>query len=362
LMRAMAPTPEQAPAMVEDLLNRWLSDQTVNGFTMPARPNMQFVLDAWPRNPISGELDLDQAPMTLLAIVNRMDLRNLDNGNAGEGRFVFGVSPFGSPLQFTMILEYRLPATTEADVVAWSTRWHDLGALPFPSEEYNAALQDVTTLFAGRGAEPGRPNGNAISQVRTNEIALADPWELREFNLSGDTGFLEPATVKLTPANQFDQTQTLADFVNANEAAILVERHDVPELFQGAPFLTGNSLNFLNPWFSPGINNPEARHKFSLNTCNGCHGSETGTGFLHVFPRFPGQEAQLSGFMTGITVFDQFTGEPRTMNDLGRRRTDLFSLVCTETPPPPPPPGEGEGEGELSVTSTNLRHGIGRTH
>jgi len=42
-----------------------------------------------PRTP-DGKLDLHRAPMQLLAIVNRFDL-NLTEGNAGEGRFVFGV-------------------------------------------------------------------------------------------------------------------------------------------------------------------------------------------------------------------------------------------------------------------------------
>ena len=32
---------------------------------------------------------------------------------------------------------------------------------------------------------------------------------------------------------------------------------------------------------------------------NGCHGPESNTGFLMVSPRFPGQEASLSRFLTG---------------------------------------------------------------
>jgi len=42
-------------------------------------------------------------------------------------------------------------------------------------------------------------------------------------------------------------------------------------------------------------------------------------------------------------VFDPFSGQARTLNDLGRRRLDLTSLVCGSgdggmMPPPPPPP------------------------
>ena len=80
-----------------------------------------------------------------------------------------------------------------------------------------------------------------------------------------------------------------------------------------------------------------------MNTCNGCHGPETNTSFLMITPRFPGSEAFLSGFITGTTVFDPFSGQVRTLNDLGRRRQDLTSLVCGSgdggmMPPPPPPP------------------------
>ena len=57
-------------------------------------------------------------------------------------------------------------------MLGWANAWHALGALPFPSEEYNAALQAITERFAGRGAMPGRPNGSALNQLRTNEIDL----------------------------------------------------------------------------------------------------------------------------------------------------------------------------------------------
>ncbi|AUX45094.1 hypothetical protein SOCE26_065750 [Sorangium cellulosum] len=368
LMEDMAPTPEAAPAMVEQLFDTWRTDQVVNGFTIPARPAIQNrVFDFWPRSP-DGSLDLKQAPLRLLGIVNRIDVRNLAEGHAGEGRFVFNVVG-GSEQQFTVILEYKLPASTEADVLQWANDWHALGSLPFPSEEYNAALQAITARFAGRNAAPGKPNGNSLSQLRTNEIEMAPVWELREFVLSPVTGLLEPTTVKLTPDLSFDGTATLADFVNQNEAAIVAEQHTVPETFLGAPFLAGAILNNLTAWQAPGIANNEARHKFSLNTCNGCHGSqETGTGFLHVFPRPVGGEAQLSGFMTGITIGDPVTGEPRTLNDLGRRNADLKALVCE---PAPTAVAEAEGApgarlaaptGAAASRSAFIRRGIGRVH
>jgi hypothetical protein len=244
-------------------------------------------------------------------------------------------------------------------VLEWARRWHTLGALPFPSEEYNAALQAITDGFAGRNADPGRVNGSALAQLRSNENTLNPRWELREFELSPATRFLVPSPVKLSPDNSFDQTSTLADYVNANEAALLIERHDVPLQFAGAPFLGGSSFNDLSPWTAPGIVNNEARHKFSLNTCNGCHNQETGTGFLHIDPRFPGEEARLSGFMTGITVADPVSGEPRTLNDLRRRRLDLEFLVCTAPTGRPAPPA---APGTTASTQPTIAKGIQRTH
>ena len=350
LMRQAAPSPEEAADFVAQVFESWLSDQTVNTFTVGARPNMQFILDAWPRIG-DGKLDLERSPLRLLGIVNRFDLRNLDQGHAGEGRFVFGVVPFGNPIEFTVILEYQLPASTEAEVLEWAEAWHALSLHPFPSEEYNTALQAITDRFTARDAAPGRPNGSALLTLRSNEIALSFTWQLREFRLGAD-GFLHPHTVALTPDEGFNFTPTLGNFINANESAILAERHVVPDSFQGLPFAGGAIFNNIDAWFAPNVANNDARHKFSLNTCNGCHGGETNTGFLHVNPRFPGQESFLSGFMTGIDVFDQVSGEIRRLNDLGRRNADLKAIVCPSA----------ALRASSSAARPTLRKGIGRVH
>jgi len=312
------------------MFRSFIDPQAVNGFTIPSRPAMeQIVLQPWPRT-ADGKLDLTRAPMRLLAIVNRLDLKDLSKNKAGEGRLVFGVlDQFGNPLQFTVIFEYLLPATTEADFKAWADRFHALQALPFPSESYNAALQAITDAFSARGALPVGPNGNALIDIRTNEIALSFfIWQLREFHLSPTTGFLMPATLANTPDSSFNGTSTLADFINQNEAAVIAETHEVPASFAGAPFQAAAVFNNFDTWSAPGINNPLARHKFSLNACNGCHGGETQTSFLQINPRVAGQPSQLSGFLTGITVTDPFDGTVRQFNELGRRRTLMEAAVC----------------------------------
>jgi hypothetical protein len=331
LMERLSPSDALGPDVTEEMFRSFAENQTVNGFTIEARPAiMPFVLDPWPRTP-SGQLDLSRAPLRLLAIVNRLDLKDLAAGKAGEGRMVYGVlDENGFPMEFTVILEYLLPADDEDEYRAWADAFHALQALPFPSEEYNAALQAITDRFTGRNAMPGMPNGSSLIDIRTNEITLSFQWELREFHISAATGFLVPAGLFQTPDASFNFGSTLARFINENEEAILAETHDAPATFEGQPFKAGSVFNNIDIWFAPGINDPEARHKFSLNTCNGCHGGETDTGFLHVFPRFEGEQSFLSGFLTGITVFDPVTGEPRRLAELSRRRALLQSVVCED--------------------------------
>ena len=97
----------------------------------------------------------------------------------------------------------------------------------------------------------------------------------------------------------------------------------------------GSIFNDQVEWNAAGIKDPDARFHASLNTCNGCHSaSQTGTpNFLMITPRLPGGEATLSPFITGVTVRDLVTGQPRVLNDLGRRKTDLTGLVCSNPAP-----------------------------
>jgi hypothetical protein len=351
LAEGVARTPQDAPAMIEAMLTTFTSPQTVNGFTVAARPGMQTqILAGWPRT-ADGKLDLAKAPVHLQAIVNRFDLRNLASGDAGEGRFVFAFDlapvPGGPPPQATIIFEYKLPAAHDLDVLLWAESFHLLGRMPF-GELYNTALQAITERFVHRGARPDHPNGSAINAVRTNEVPLGDNglWELREFHLSPTSGRLEPAALALTPDFGFDRSDALAAYITANQPQILAETHTVPEVLNGQPFQAGAVFNNLTTWFAPGVDS-EARHHFAINTCNGCHSAqETGTAFLHLVPRAPGTEAQRSRWLTGTVVDDPLTGAPRSFDDLGRRKADLKAIVCHGGMPP----------------TDKLRKGISRVH
>jgi hypothetical protein len=366
---------------VRKWLDKWMSNQTVNGWTVAQRQKIKtLVIDPWvaasggPTRP----LDLSIAPFKLLAIVNRIDLRNnaaYGGGNAGEGRFVFGVidrtgggstEPYTSTgsrncreTQFTVIFEYGIDRRG-CEIRNWGRQWHNLRNFVLGSAAYNNALQAITDQFTAAGVAPRKPNGSALNQLRTNEVELllgvsTNPvWELREFKIGGEPpvnpGQLEEVTVKLTPDLTRNRTALLTDFVNLNTPSILTQTHNVPATFMGQLFLGGSSLaprnptlpvdvntHWNNPQNGPFIINRKARHLFSLNTCNACHTGETNTVFTHIKPVPFGTEAGLSGFMNGITpvtlvqpfkVVDPADGAPtRKFNEFRRRRIDLDILV-----------------------------------
>ncbi len=296
-----------------------------------------LIIDPWLQ--ASGgagkQFDLAKAPFRLLAIVNRVDLRDnsASGSSAGEARFVFGaLGPGCQPLEFTVIFEFGIARSDCQAVRDWAKQWFDLGSLELGSGEYNAALEAITEQFVRAGANPSKPNGSALNQLRTNEIVLSNIWELREFKLSAE-GALKQVTVKMTPDLSFNRTMVLVNFINGNEADILADKHVVPDQFPaGNSFLAGSAIMPGVFWDNPPtgllITSREARHKFSLQTCNGCHQGETATDFTHIKPTPFGIAARLSGFMTGISVVDPSDGSPiREFNELQRRAADLDQLV-----------------------------------
>lgn len=351
-------------------------DRRVNGYDVPGRSLVaERVIEPWKKRSGGSRLDLAKAPVKLLAIVNRMDLRQIVDGNvfqAGEGRFIFGVlDEQGRPLQplagdaaggMTIILEYSLPATDEATLVRWADDWHELGKYKPGTTDYDRRLARLTQRFTDRGRGGDRPNGSAINQIRTNEIALGSPWELREYHLDPTSGLPRLAPVAQTP-DFFgtNDTRELADLLKSNARTILSGDFSLPPRLEGGAAVAGPfydlrsdlpaatlaanlaiaeadaaagvvSLEYLDsltafyaagpkvvplgdsgfadiPWQAPGVDG-EVRHQFALNTCSGCHRLETGTAFLHVgFPESArgrdvvreglGGRAALSAFLTG---------------------------------------------------------------
>jgi hypothetical protein len=350
-------------AFTERWLNLWLKDQTANahspaGLPVLKRENLKaLVLDPWREASGGSSLDLSKAPLRLLAIVFRLDLRNNmvigpapRVGGAGELRFVYGVVDRQQQQQpFTIIFEYEVQRESFTAVLDWAQQVYGLfrDFDRIDRSEYREALARLTTSITRRGAKAEQvPNRSLLGQIRTNENALNRVWELREFRLdSGNTGFLNEVTVKQTPELRFNGQQRLADYIRQHESALLGETHIVPVEFQMEAFVAGSALNPPDNaapteatlfWNAPGLGAElaEARHRLSIATCNGCHGGETKTTrFLHIAPRDVGERSALSGFLTGTVVADP-AGQmqdgrikTREFGDLVRRARDIKALV-----------------------------------
>jgi hypothetical protein len=343
LMAAMAPKPEDASRFVKAWLKTWQTSTSINGFALEARPDIQKVIIApWMQRDGAKSFDdwqinFANAPFRLLAIVYRPDLGIItpDNkiANAGEGRLVFTALDLrnsksiddADPLPFTVIFEYGLKATDRAGVKAWAEKWHALAALPFGAD-YNARLQTITDAFSGRGSDPAKPNGNSLDQLRTDEAALAYPWQLREFHIAA-SGALENAEVKNTPDRSvLDHPEELSAFIRAHPdddvlSKFVGGRADI----EGATF----------EWPAMELNNNNFRHNFAMKTCNGCHGAETGPKqdagaetFRQIGGRKRDAEATLSDFMTGTPAMLQDpTGKIQTFCDLKIRQKALHEAL-----------------------------------
>ncbi len=379
-------------------LRTWEADQSINNDPVPNRKAKMIatILKSW-ENASGGPgapLRMERAPFRLLAIVNRLDLRgNVTYGGSvsddcceqrcitGEGRFVFAFSgdgvdqgggypgggggvvggdPHGNggapDRPFLVIFEYCIPKEGCPALHAYAQQWADLQCLPW-GPVYNAALHRITDQFTAANAMPAKPNGSALNQLRTNENLLtpstavpSTQWELREFKLfcnDSDKGFLRPVTVKQTPREDSDSTQLLHNFITTTVPA--PPDHTVPLEWgmpglQKQPFLGGRavmppiSITSGSPaWATTGtVVNNMLRHDFALNTCNGCHSTETNTAFAHVGARAAGQPAPLSGFLIGDGVGGPFLvdipGAPAAtvgFFDLRRREKDLIQFLLT---------------------------------
>lgn len=420
LMTEMANQPASGidPAVfVEDWLSTWTENPgpTINGTAVSTRAQMQSLIDQWKGG--GTQLDLRRAPLRLLAIVPRVDLATTTGGggysgsasgnflDAGELRFVFGVvlppgfsgkgfigaqpidgkggDPYGTTggdertcrsLPFSVIFEYKVPKCDCEEVRDWAQRLVALDAFTPGTVDYNGRLARLTQVVVRANADPRRPNGSSLGQLRTNEIALPqdtpalDPpnppapfppnirWELREFQLvQKPFSLLVETTTADTAFDRFNETLTFESWVLNNVRPAIVAQFDgpIPQVqlfFQGAPFLGAfpqvadpdnidqNPADILHHWDGVTLTlgdlfTNEARHRASLAACNSCHRGETGTEFVHVDPSSPSLPATISGFLSGINGWpDPAFGAPtRDFDDLARREIDIqdvANLTC----------------------------------
>ncbi len=387
-------------------LETWLNEQNINGDVVAPRTRIfTQVIQPWATASgatatlvthgsghvsvnLTRPLDLDQAPFRLLAIVNRADLGRTERGRAGYGgtitsrpvdagelRFVFGVAESTSAgrcvqREFTVILEYGVPITGCSQVVSWARHWLNLNRFSSFDSGYLDALEKLTERVVQADRAPGKGNGSALNQIRTNEVSLTPRygrWELREFTLTDEdpssntdspaNGLLRPHTVAQSPDDGTYSAHTSAVIdafvhwqvlptvpVGSGPApASCSSNYTVPYFFLDREFRGGNAFVLPDFWSAINLDASDsralcARHQFSLNTCQGCHKRDTRTNFTHVKPT-GGLPATLSGFLTGggpghfITVPDsQFptSGARWRFADLDRRWRHLNQLaLCT---------------------------------
>ncbi len=344
LMENMANGTSSTSDFIKALFKHWTVAQTINGFNVAARPNVyQKVIKDWEiRSGGAGATLLPQeSPFRLLGIVLRVDLRGgtgpYAGGDAGEGRFVFALHDGDcNNLSKTIILEYKVPISGCSNIRTWAQKWVALAG----SANYNADLESLTQVFTAAGANPSAPNQSAIGQVRTNEFLPGSLlWELREFVLPATGGNLIETDVKQEPHISFNNSATLASYLNANWPQLVgppPAQHSVPPSITAGsapvPVLWNAPAGLLTVPTTPAPVTPppatvrdDALFELALNTCSGCHQMETSTPFAHLdYNSAPGFPAQLSGFLTGISVPDpRNPAVMRNFNDLARRAADL---------------------------------------
>ena len=377
---------------VERWLRTWTANQVVNSFNVPSRAQMQRIIDQWPR--VGGKLDLNRSPLRLLAIMPRVDLRRTTGGggysggssgnfiDAGELRFIFGfVLPPGwdatgfngvvsidgascRAIPFTVIFEYEVPACGCGDVKDWAADWVKLRHLDPLTAAYRNHLARLTQKIVRANADPNKPNGSALRTLRTNEVALVAPWELREFQLT-QTRFslINETTADDTPHDSFFNTQVLRTWLtnviqpNLTQAQRFEDPVPPVRLFFSNVNFLGSNPRVPHPpavpptvapftffWTAPNLANLSAnggmnsqnwaRHRVSRATCNGCHRRETNTPFVHVDNANAGQPfppVPISGFLSGVNnVADpaEAAGLPaRHFDDLLRREIDIKQVA-----------------------------------
>ena len=377
LMKEMANTPAtgvSTQAFIHNWLRHYMVNSTVNTFTAEA-PNVAsklFLFPGWD-GVNAATLDIDNLPFRLIGIVNRLDLAKTGAyGHAkasGEIRFVFGltlpacdgISPGQVGVPSTVILEYGDVARQCHSLRNRAQAWIDLSSMTPGSNAYQSALQAITDEVTQANAAPAKHNGSALNQLRSNDFGFFDTsegdWRMREFTLSASHN-LAMTTVKQTPQFQtfrIDSAIT-GEFVSNNAQAVSCESHNVPLSFDGTAFLGATADTFGNYEFNDAFNataawripitvppNPDLctdatvagvpteagtlRHKFALNTCDGCHITETPTRQHHLDPT-NAPPAFLSGFLTGSNEEDiRAPGIVRHFNDLQRRAQFLEDVA-----------------------------------
>ena len=333
-MEDLAAPGEDPAALTLSWLDNWRSRERVNLFDVAARPFVEHKafcnwLLATPSNGCdetcttctARKFDLARAPFRLLAITNRGDLnRTVAPPNAaGEVRFVYGLTqgaaddPASNPMFMSVIFEYRQPLKGRTRKQMAQT-WYALGQHAALDEAFKSDLDKILVDLVGPGAEPDRPRGSSLSQVRVNEREFDWQWDMREYSVT-EQG-LTPAPQRNTPDHTNNGSQELASFLRDNRNAVLSGTHLVPTR------LAGGSIGIIEKWSAPAADS-DLVAAFSLETCNGCHQTKMQDFNLHITP-----------FKSGTAKLSPFMNDPAnpTQDDLGKREAYMRLQMCEPAP------------------------------
>ena len=175
LMAEMAPTPADAPAMVEAMLSSFLTEQKGQQLRLSPRESASSRFWTACEARTGSSISRGEAFRLLSQSSTASTSTTSRRRRPARGASCSASRRSGQTLSATLIIEYSIPAGSQADVLALANAWHALRALPFPSEQYNAALQAVTERLTARDAAPGRTNGGALGQIRTNDFFALSP-------------------------------------------------------------------------------------------------------------------------------------------------------------------------------------------
>lgn len=270
LIRELAGT-RDPKALAQEWLRTWEKSPMLEGHLVPGNAGKvdDLLIGPWNANGFA----LDKAPFRLSAIALRPD-----TPGGPELRFVFsGVTPAPARAAMPMNVAFEYAVTP-----AFEKQWHDtLKPLALGTPAYNAALATLTEIGIH---DATMINGSSLRQLRTNEVAIDTPWDLREFHLTAaGGGTLARARLAKQPRIEFNGTARLANGVTSDMETYMAV---VP------------SADFH--WKMPGVA-AETRFNFAMTTCAGCHSKETNTNFVQIKPREAGERADLSSFLLSRT-------------------------------------------------------------
>jgi len=265
----------QEKIQIQNWLNQWHQDTLPSGVPTLARSTAVFQW-YWP------DLTPETAPFILSAIVFRPDLAS--NYSEGELRFVYNlIDSVGRAEDFSIIFEFQLPRYNQ---LFWKDELHQLSTLDF-GPTFNTKLIQLLSMASNEGA-----------RLRTNDFVLAPTWDLREFSINENLGSIEQVALPQTPDISWNETsdlrQSLINWIEENKDSILSGLWTLPKKFSTGNALTA-SEGFI--WLPDADLDKNLRHKFSLQTCNGCHSGETKTRFTHIEPRAWKTKPHLSNFL-----------------------------------------------------------------